>query len=110
MKYIKTYESIKNDMIDYLRRVGQLDREGSKYRNLINDYIYLNEERWDDWDIVDYADCTDFDISGGILTFDYMTNRSDETYYGELENKDSEDFFRFVENPELYKSTKKYNL
>lgn len=93
---------------DFLNVEKEYDKQKSTITKLINDWFNINRDylrneigikfnRIDNWNIVKNIEVP-INLEGGF----------NESCY--LEKTDFEDLIKFINNPELYKNTKKYNI
>ena len=117
---ILTYEK-------YKKREDQLKNDKNNMCKLIDEYIILNGDKYlrykrpvgDLYPISNdaYLGCVNFveikKLNSYVLSIDYYYtsfNGKKEKAQKYLDSDDFDDFKKFLRNPEVYKSIKKYNL
>jgi hypothetical protein len=123
MKHIKTYESTNNNIVaNYRQQKKNFKQIEKKLMELADEYILLNSRYYQKkfsistlfisygkW--YEHAYKVNLSKNSVRIVYSYKENSGAEDYDAiTLTGKDFEDFLRFVENPELYKSIKNYNL
>lgn len=107
MKYLKLFENINGK-----NKIQNLLYEYNKMCNMLQDFIIL-ENKVNKEDIRDvymfYYESNLDEIGKESLVVSFVDK--DREYGGTILNeKELEKLYKFIENPELYKQTKKYNL
>ena len=120
MKIRRLYEEIENqkglkvieDFLDkeskFLMKKYKFDETKKVLYDLINEYFRK-------YNIIKYYDeVTSIDMSSTDITVTYLLEKDryndDEWDDIELEGAELEDFLNFLEDPEMYRNSKKYNL
>lgn len=112
MKHLKTFENL---IIDFMDKKKALNKEKQKIIDLLDEFFQLNKERWKNWEIeFESITVVDFEVISGYDILNIVYKENSEKIYYTLEttimSSDVKDFLEFSENPELYKSARKYNL
>jgi len=114
MKYLKLFEDVITDYIKKKEKLKtKLDIMDEHLFEYIDQYILTNKDKWGKWGI-EYFKKTinikkDYNL---IITYQYYHSEYDydNTSIIVFKKDDYDDFLKFIEDSDLYKSTKKYNL
>ena len=115
MKYLRLYEN-ENVYLNYLDQQKKLDKTKEKILPLIDQWMKLNKDKWNEWGLGNYEYAFDFynkDENTINLEFVSKIYKKDEDEEAEtiiIAGEDMQDFLEFMDHPDLYADTKKYNL
>ncbi len=106
MKHIKLFE---NNIANQLKTTIN---EYNRFGDLIRDYLAFNEPELDIKDVYYYYFEKDINDVGdeGIIVSYTNSDRSEDTEGRIIFDKQLPELYKFIEDPELYKETKKYNI
>jgi hypothetical protein len=112
MKHIKLYENL---LDEYYQKKKELKGDRDKILSMIDLYIKLNKDNWENFEILKYGKCVDFSVlkEHPFFEFQIIYHSYDDKYeekYTHFNSNEYKDFLKFMDDPELYTSTKKYNL
>jgi len=121
MKYKEFLNENKISLPDYFRKEQELKNERQIIMAHLKHYILWNKNKWDEWEVDEdilNGDIISFEIlQTGMLYIDINISESDDDsgvdYFNvdiTFSKKDVKDFMKFMEDPDLYKDIKKYNL
>ena len=113
MKYQEFINENKISLPDYFRKEQELRIEYRIILGHLKHYILYNKNKWGEWEIEKNFDRIDsFELlQTGMLSISIVIEKDDD--YSEdisFSKKDVKDFMKFMEDPDLYKAAKKYNL
>ena len=123
MKILRLFESkyttdfFKNSKLDnFLEEEREFKEKKKKMLNLINEYVDLNHDYFsDEYEINSVSDFLvkkpgKEDIQFFHLDDSVALRVYEEHWHRYLSNKDFEKLVKFIDNPDLYRSQKKYNI
>lgn len=89
----------------------KLDEEISEMKNYLKRFLLL-KTHFDDGIVFDeYCEIEEFDYHFQIISVTFIDKSNfDDLGYIELSQDEFDDLLDFIENPDTYKNTKKYNL
>lgn len=110
MKHLKLYEKNYNE-----NSLESFFEEKQSFYDKIKDFLLFEEHDITDQDIIiDMYFYKDDDIEKCIIVRAMYQDDNNKYHYHEdsivIENNELPNLYRFMENPETYKSSKKYNL
>jgi len=113
MKYQEFLNENKITLPDYFRKEKELRIEYRIILGRLKHYILANKHKWEEWELEDFKTIESFELlQTGLLSISINGSDEDVDYTEEFtfSKKDVKDFMKFMEDPDLYKAAKKYNL
>ena len=103
----------KNRLLKISRKKKEIKKEEEDFLTFISDYLVLNptitQPRFTEDSYVDSYEY--IEALPDMLFFKFIDpENSDQSENASFDQKEFNDFLKYLDNPELYKTSKKYNL
>lgn len=113
MRHLKEFENHQDELISKFKN-GNWSFDKLFNRDKENDYIYHCLSTYVEMKVGEHFDNMDkyyCEIDKNqIIRVEYYDKRYMSSIYYNIENEELEDFIKYLNNPDIYTDTKKYNL